>query len=166
MICIRSSWCHCHPTISCSSKFQNGLPFWCQLNQVVLEKRPLNGRSSCSTGLNANHGILHGEHAFTSVSYRTESDKWHLPCKDIKFKTRNVVVTGQVNCRFQCHCFQWWTYWMYFVEWLTKLLPWNNCSAMHKCTFWQTAITLCCIKILQMHIHWIQSKHYTIVCKK
>ena len=35
-------WCHCHPIISCFSKIQNGLPFWCQLTQVVLEKRPLN----------------------------------------------------------------------------------------------------------------------------
>jgi len=34
-----------HPVISCSSKIQNGLPFWCQLTQVVLEKRPLNGCS-------------------------------------------------------------------------------------------------------------------------
>jgi len=41
MICIWSSWCHCHPIISRSSKIQNGLPFWCQLTQVVLEKRPL-----------------------------------------------------------------------------------------------------------------------------
>ena len=45
MICIWSSWCHCHPVISCSSKIQNGLPFWCRLTQVVLEKRPLNGCS-------------------------------------------------------------------------------------------------------------------------
>jgi len=29
MICIWSSWCHCHPVISCSSRIQNGLPFWC-----------------------------------------------------------------------------------------------------------------------------------------
>ena len=42
MICILSSWCHCHPIISCFSKIQNGLPFWCRLTQVVLEKRPLN----------------------------------------------------------------------------------------------------------------------------
>jgi len=41
MICIWSSWCHYHPIISCSSKIQNGLPFWCRLNQVVLEERPL-----------------------------------------------------------------------------------------------------------------------------
>jgi len=41
MICLWSSWCHCHPIISCFIKIQNGLPFWCQLTQVVLEKRPL-----------------------------------------------------------------------------------------------------------------------------
>jgi len=42
MICIWSSnWCHCHP-ISCFRKIQNGLPFWCQLTQVVLGKRQLN----------------------------------------------------------------------------------------------------------------------------
>jgi len=46
MICIWSSWCHCHPIISCSNKIQNGLPFWCWLTQVVLEERPLNGCSS------------------------------------------------------------------------------------------------------------------------
>ena len=28
--------------ISCFGKIQNGLPFWCWLTQVVLEKRPLN----------------------------------------------------------------------------------------------------------------------------
>ena len=38
MICIWSSWCHCYPVISCSSKIQNDLPFWCRLTQVVLEK--------------------------------------------------------------------------------------------------------------------------------
>ena len=46
MICIWSSWCHCHPLISCSSKIQNDLPFWCWLTQDVLEKRPLNGCSA------------------------------------------------------------------------------------------------------------------------
>ena len=34
------------PNISCSSKIENGLPFWCRFTQVVLEKRPLNGCSS------------------------------------------------------------------------------------------------------------------------
>jgi len=42
MICIWPSWCHCHHIISCFSKIQNGLPFWCRLTQVVLEKKPLN----------------------------------------------------------------------------------------------------------------------------
>jgi len=49
MVCIWSSWCHCHPIISCSSKIQNGLLFWCRLTRVVLEKRPLNGCSSGSS---------------------------------------------------------------------------------------------------------------------
>jgi len=48
MICIWSSWCHWHPIISCSSKIENGLPSWCQLTRVVLEKRPLNGCSGSS----------------------------------------------------------------------------------------------------------------------
>jgi len=51
MICIWSSWCHCHPIISCSSKIQNDLPFWYRLTQVVLEKRSLNGCSSSSNHL-------------------------------------------------------------------------------------------------------------------
>jgi len=41
MICIWSSWCHCHPIIPCCSKIQNGLLFWCRFIQVVLEKRQL-----------------------------------------------------------------------------------------------------------------------------
>jgi len=36
------------PIISCSSKIQIGLPFWCQPTKVVLEKRLLNGCSSSS----------------------------------------------------------------------------------------------------------------------
>jgi len=31
-----------------SSKIQNGLPFWCQSTQVVMEKRLFNGLSSNS----------------------------------------------------------------------------------------------------------------------
>jgi len=38
MTCIWSSWCHCRPIVSWSSKIQNGLSFWCRLTQVVLEK--------------------------------------------------------------------------------------------------------------------------------
>jgi len=32
--------------VSCSSKFQNGLPFWCRATKVVLGKRSLNECSS------------------------------------------------------------------------------------------------------------------------
>ena len=38
MICILSSWCHCHPMMSCSSKIQNGLPFWCRLTRLSWKK--------------------------------------------------------------------------------------------------------------------------------
>jgi len=38
MICMWSSWCHCHPIISCSSKIQNDLHFWCRLTQVSWNK--------------------------------------------------------------------------------------------------------------------------------
>ena len=49
IICICTSWCHCHPIISCYRKIRNGLPFRCRLTQAVLEKRPLNGCSSSSS---------------------------------------------------------------------------------------------------------------------
>jgi len=54
MICIWFSWCHCHPIISCISKIQNGLSFWYQSTQVVLEKRPLNVCVVCAQGLELN----------------------------------------------------------------------------------------------------------------
>jgi len=50
MICIWSSWCHCHPIISCFIRIQNGLPFWFWLTRVVLEKRPLNGTTNLMVG--------------------------------------------------------------------------------------------------------------------
>jgi len=34
-------------TVSCFSKIQIGLPFWCRLTWVVLEKGPLNGCVCC-----------------------------------------------------------------------------------------------------------------------
>ena len=42
MICTWSSWCHCHPIISCCSKIQNGLPFWCRLTRLSWKKGRLN----------------------------------------------------------------------------------------------------------------------------
>ena len=43
------------PIVFCCNEIQNGLPFWCRLTQVVLEKRPLN-RCVCvySTGKHYN----------------------------------------------------------------------------------------------------------------
>ena len=32
--CIWSSWCHCHPDISCFIKIQIGLTFWCRLTRL------------------------------------------------------------------------------------------------------------------------------------
>jgi len=48
IICIWCSWCYCHHIISCSSKIQNCLSFWCQLTQIFLEKRLLSGCTSSS----------------------------------------------------------------------------------------------------------------------
>ena len=45
MICIWSNCCHCHPIISCLIKIHNGLPFLCQLTQVVQKKGLLDGFS-------------------------------------------------------------------------------------------------------------------------
>ena len=45
MICIWSSWCHCYPIISCSSKIQNGLFSGAGLPRLSW-KRPLNRCSS------------------------------------------------------------------------------------------------------------------------
>jgi len=59
-----------HPIISCFSKIQHGLPFWCRLIQVVREKRPLNrcssstsssSSSSSSIGVNSWHKGIDGE---------------------------------------------------------------------------------------------------------
>ena len=52
IVCIRSSWWHCHPkTQSSLASFKSRLvlPVWYWLTQFLLEKRPLNGCSSIST---------------------------------------------------------------------------------------------------------------------
>jgi len=38
MIRIWSSWCHCHPVISCSCKIHNSLPLWCRLPRLSWKK--------------------------------------------------------------------------------------------------------------------------------
>ena len=47
--CIWPSWCHCHSLSLAPVKSRLVLPFWYRLNQVVQEKRPLNGCSSSTT---------------------------------------------------------------------------------------------------------------------
>jgi len=50
IVCIWSSWCHCHPTTPSSlASFKSRLvsPIWYWFTQVVLEKRPVNG---CTNG--------------------------------------------------------------------------------------------------------------------
>jgi len=42
IIYIRSSWCHCHPIISCFIKIQNGLNFCANLTRLSWKKRLLN----------------------------------------------------------------------------------------------------------------------------
>jgi len=49
---------HCRPITSCFIKTQNGLTFWCQLTQVVLEKRPLN-RCLCLIHRVNDYGVLY-----------------------------------------------------------------------------------------------------------
>jgi len=51
MICIWSTWCHCHPSSLVSVKSRMVLSFWYQLTQVVLEKRPLNGCSNIGVAM-------------------------------------------------------------------------------------------------------------------
>jgi len=67
MMCILPSWCHCHPIISCPSKIQNGLPFWCRLTAVVLEKKPLN---RCSSS-NSIHSLF-----LVTIFYHTTRMSW------------------------------------------------------------------------------------------
>jgi len=60
------------PIASYSSKIQNGLPFWCQLTEVVLEKRPLNG---CSSSFQVNlPGIAGPAESLSFTSFCLEDD--------------------------------------------------------------------------------------------
>ena len=45
MVCILSSWRHCHAIISCLLKSRIALSFWCRLTRLSWKKRPLNGCS-------------------------------------------------------------------------------------------------------------------------
>jgi len=55
------------PIISCSSKIQNGLPFWRWLTQVVLEKRPLNRCTSSRCGASSEKCLLLWHHFLIKI---------------------------------------------------------------------------------------------------
>jgi len=80
---VRCVWCHCHPIISCSSKIQNGLPFWCWLTQVVLEKRLLNGCSNSSSSSNVQSTVY--EETINIYRKPLLSSTCNLPASDILF---------------------------------------------------------------------------------
>jgi len=55
IVCIWSSWGHCYPetpSFVASLKSRLVFPFWYQVTQVVLDKRPLNGCSSSRSSSN------------------------------------------------------------------------------------------------------------------
>ena len=67
MICMWSSWCYCHPNITCFIKTQNGLTFWCRLTQTVLKKRLLNGcLSVCLLSIQTHNLFVDTRHVFTN----------------------------------------------------------------------------------------------------
>ena len=70
------------PIISCFSKIQNGLPFWCWLTRVVLEKRPLN---VCVCNEN--------EHFNISVTSR----ELQTSCLGLVSKFKRLVLAGEAN---------------------------------------------------------------------
>ena len=105
MICIWSSWCHCHPIISCSSKIQNGLPFWCRLIQVVLEKRQLNGCSSSSS--NSRKVQLYIFFSKIKKQSPWRSAKIHSRCRCVCSLCYRVVDADFTSINFctSCHFF-------------------------------------------------------------
>ena len=79
------------PIISCFIKIQNGLPFWCQLTQVVLEKRPLNG---CNISNSSNINTLCTE-PYPLQKFRV------LLLKDVRESGSGNFVGGQKKCLLQ-----------------------------------------------------------------
>lgn len=45
------------------------------------------------------------------------------PCKNIKFKDRNIIIAGQINSGLQSHGLQPRTDGMHFMQGLSKALP-------------------------------------------
>ena len=125
IICIWSSWCHCHPqTPSFLALFKSTLvlPFWFQLTQVVLEKRPLNG---CSIVVLLKHRL----EVFTVIK------QMHFyNCMAVFiFKLHHMNSIGLdvaccytfcTFCVFLCLSVCWAHWWLSCAKWL-------NCSKFH-----------------------------------
>jgi len=62
MVCIWSSWCHCHLSSLASLKSRMVLPFWCSLIQVVLEIQAVKQGCCC---------VLLSQDVFESLSNKT-----------------------------------------------------------------------------------------------
>ena len=81
MVCIWSSWCHCHPQTPsslASLKSRMVWPFRYQLTQGVLEKRPLNGCSSSSSGIIVEFST---SSAFSALTLLVGRQEGHPACK-------------------------------------------------------------------------------------
>jgi len=88
MICIWFSWCQCQPIISCSSKIQNGLPFWCRLTEVVPEKRPLNG---CSVVVVSSLTVQNLSECCQHDMFCVDSSwRWCVPSTNDRWRTRRT----------------------------------------------------------------------------
>jgi len=85
MICIWSSWCHCHPIISCFNKIKCGFSFWCWLTQVILEKRLLIG---CSSTNNMQWHNYHQPKVYLQLGLQ-----WTIPISGIRYRP-TLVVSG------------------------------------------------------------------------
>jgi len=116
------------PIISWFIKIQNGLPFWCRLTQVVLEKRPLNRCSSSnySGTLKAKSPICH----WTNINHWRMLHIQYIRC----FQPNSNKLQQMHSCtQHGCNCFwvgwQWQTcrhttYWYRQVQSNTWTLLW------------------------------------------
>ena len=104
MICIWSRWCHCHPIICCFINIQIGLPFWCWLTEVVLQKTPLNGSLSITITVRILITYLIMQQVCFQLCYVLA---WHklcwfqetphsasVNCSDVQQRNRNCIKAG------------------------------------------------------------------------
>ena len=71
------------PSPLTSFKSRLFLPFWYQLNRVVLKKRPLNGYSSSSSSNSISGGGGGGGIAFSALTLSVGRQEGHPACKKL-----------------------------------------------------------------------------------